>query len=64
MDINTEQWKANGLCEHCRRKNYCSKDCTAKKNREARELRNLGRAIFQGVAGTEMTENAIRNGWL
>lgn len=26
---NNEQWKLNGDCRLCRRKNYCNKPCTA-----------------------------------
>lgn len=29
----SEQWKLEGNCKECRRKNYCSKDCKA--HREA-----------------------------
>lgn len=25
---NNEQWKSDGNCNKCRRKNYCSKSCT------------------------------------
>ena len=28
---NSEQWKLNGDCSLCRRKNYCSKPCTMNK---------------------------------
>ena len=29
-----EQWLSNGNCEECRRQEYCSKPCTARKQRE------------------------------
>lgn len=27
--MSNEQWKAEGDCSKCRRKNYCKKKCTA-----------------------------------
>lgn len=35
-----EQWHLNGNCEKCRKQNYCSKPCTAKKRRENYMLKN------------------------
>ena len=35
-----EQWLSNGNCEECRRQNYCSKSCTARKQRENAMLKN------------------------
>ena len=29
--MNDEQWKTDGRSNYCRRKNYCKKDCTARK---------------------------------
>lgn len=29
--MNNEQWKSGGDCEQCRRRNYCSKECTEHK---------------------------------
>jgi len=31
--MSTEQWKENGFCPECRRKNYCSSPCKANKRR-------------------------------
>ena len=28
------QWKLNGECAKCRRRNYCHRDCTAKRKRD------------------------------
>jgi len=33
MRESNEQWKLGGNCSLCRRKNYCSKPCTANKRR-------------------------------
>ena len=27
----SEQWKLNGDCEVCRKRNYCQKDCSKRK---------------------------------
>ena len=48
--MSIEQWKENGFCPECRRKNYCSNPCKANKNRKndiirgavANKLLNLG----------------------
>lgn len=37
---NGEQWLLNGNCEECRKQNYCSKSCTARKQRENDMLKN------------------------
>lgn len=37
----TEQWLLNGDCSKCRRKNYCSKECTRYKRRTEAELHSL-----------------------
>lgn len=31
--MNSEQWKLDGKCFECRRKEYCSKPCKVNKNR-------------------------------
>ena len=41
-----EQWKSNGDCYKCRRKSYCSKKCTVKKNREHLMLENAIRNVM------------------
>lgn len=40
MSKNDEQWRSNGYCEECRKQNYCSKPCTARKQRENDILKN------------------------
>lgn len=35
---NNEQWLSSGKCSLCRRKNYCSKPCTAHKRHMQGEL--------------------------
>lgn len=37
--MSTEQWKENGFCPDCRRKNYCSNPCKANKNRKKNIIR-------------------------
>lgn len=34
----TDQWKLNGDCTKCRRKEFCRKSCTAKTKAEERRL--------------------------
>jgi len=36
--MNTEQWDSEGKCKDCRRKNYCTKPCTANKRRTSFEM--------------------------
>ena len=31
--MSNEQWKEDGICQECRRKNYCSTSCKANKDR-------------------------------
>ena len=38
--MSSEQWKENGFCPDCRRKNYCSSPCKANRNREKDIIRN------------------------
>ena len=38
--MSTEQWKGEGFCPDCRRKNYCSSLCTANKHRKKDIIRN------------------------
>lgn len=34
MFDNSEQWKLEGKCAECRRRNYCHNDCMAKLKRD------------------------------
>ena len=38
MYETNEQWKGLGICEKCRRRSYCNKDCTAHKQRLRQEI--------------------------
>lgn len=41
-DINeNEQWKLEGHCDKCRRLKYCSKECTVRRNRIDKEVRDF-----------------------
>ncbi len=59
-----EQWKLDGDCSTCRRKNYCSKTCTAADKRERREMQvlitNTARA-FANTALKHITEKSDFN---
>lgn len=40
------QWELNGECTKCRRKNYCHKDCTAKRKRDQEIIKKIvGQAL-------------------
>ena len=52
MIPETDQWKLNGNCDKCRRKEYCHTKCGAKK-RAGQRLRNaLGNAMIDAIAPT------------
>jgi hypothetical protein len=52
-----EQWLSNGNCEECRRQNYCSKPCTAKKRRENAMLKN---AILEATKLNKLFEAYVK----
>lgn len=42
----SNQWELNGECAKCRRRNYCSRDCTAKRKKDQEILdRIVGNAV-------------------
>ena len=45
MTEDNERWKSDGDCSKCRRKNYCSKECTAYKRAEAEFITSAVRRI-------------------
>lgn len=47
-----DQWKANGDCAMCRRKNYCKTACSAAKRRHERIIRE---AFARSHAGRMMS---------
>lgn len=40
MMNNSSQWLSNGDCSKCRRKNYCSRQCSASKKFMMKEIIN------------------------
>lgn len=52
MTEQTEQWKLDGNCKECRRKNYCKKYCSKRKRRINYEINN---AISRALAKRIMT---------
>lgn len=62
MMESTEQWETNGKCNVCRRRNYCSKPCTAYKRRQEYELRcAVARAFVRANLNVNNKED-INNG--
>ena len=52
MTDKSEQWKLDGKCHICRRKEYCSKPCKACKSRREYEMRcYVSQAIFRRMTG-------------
>ena len=48
MDMinNSEQWKLEGKCAECRRRNYCHNDCTAKRKRDQALIQQTVSNVF------------------
>ena len=44
----TNQWELNGECAKCRRRNWCHRDCTAK--------RKIDQALIQQTANKVFTD--------
>ena len=52
MDNNikeTEQWQLNGDCSKCRRQPFCTKNCGAKKRKDARKIRAVEDALYDHI---------------
>lgn len=43
-----DQWKLNGECAKCRRRNYCHRDCTAKRKRDQALIQQAANNAFTG----------------
>lgn len=50
--FNNEQWKSDGDCSICRRKEYCRKSCSASEARMKRVIKVAINATSMGIAGT------------
>lgn len=46
MFDNSEQWKLEGKCTECRRRNYCHNDCTAKRKRDQALIQQTVRNVL------------------
>lgn len=54
--MSNEQWKEDGKCNICRRKNYCNNRCKVAKERQEYEVgRLVTRTMFKamGAAGRQ-----------
>lgn len=50
MADRNEQWKLDGNCKLCRRKNYCKTQCSKSKKSEQNAIRNaLINTFFRGI---------------
>lgn len=49
MSNNSEQWKSSGNCKECRRKEYCTKKCTAWKKRKDEIIHNVATSLFDRI---------------
>ena len=49
--IENEQWKHGGLCNKCRRSNYCSTECKVHKQRVKYNMRKLVAQKLEGMTG-------------
>lgn len=41
MINNSDQWKLEGKCAECRRRNYCHRDCTAKRQKDQETIKKI-----------------------
>lgn len=57
MDIH-EQWKLNGDCAMCRREEYCTKQCGAKKRRVKHLKKSISNAIIDSVLPEPFSSHA------
>lgn len=43
------QWKLNGECAKCRRRNYCHRDCTAKRKKDQETIKKIVGQAFDPI---------------
>lgn len=55
----TNQWELNGDCAKCRRRNYCSRDCTAKRKKDQEILTKI---VGNTIANTQANNCFTRLG--
>lgn len=56
MSDKTEQWKLDGDCSLCRRKNYCSNRCTRNKRKSEMLVRSLITSKLDEITGGAYSE--------
>lgn len=59
----TDQWKLNGDCKQCRRKNYCSNACSAHKKSCDRKMKAAMKAVLAHCAPTPAIAREVTK-WL
>ncbi|MGF7010624.1 hypothetical protein M2146_001148 [Lachnospiraceae bacterium PF1-22] len=50
----SDQWKAEGDCNQCRRKNYCTKQCAARDSFCQREVLELLDDVSGGIISSNL----------
>lgn len=59
-NVINEQWKDKGVCDVCRRREYCKTTCTAHKLFRRKALNAMvERAAAQRMAGKEVTKEEL-----
>lgn len=56
MSDKSEQWKLDGDCSLCRRKNYCSNRCTRNKRESEIMMRSLVASKLDEITGGVYSE--------
>lgn len=56
----SEQYKLDGDCNKCRRADYCSKPCGAKKKADRIALNNAKQTIMRAVCGSTIADGASK----
>ena len=64
MQNDSDQWKGDGDCDRCRRKEYCKTECKAHR----KHVKEIQDALFNQIMNGFMRENnrfaaAIAEGW-
>lgn len=52
----TDQWKLNGDCSKCRRKNYCNNECSVAKRRKDLEVKSIIRGALSKTSAGQFIE--------
>ena len=57
----TDQWKLDGDCDKCRKKNYCSKECKAAKVAFRVHMMELVNQMIKGAEDKAAEKNEENN---